>query len=132
MRRKQPEQIEQEAVVALLRKSDIMFAASLNGVRLGITQRIAAKDSGMEPGEPDLRIYDRPPNMPQYVGMAIEMKAASRARKTTRGMKWGVAEPHQRERLQMLEDRGWWCVVCCGREQAIDELKACGYALVGV
>ena len=116
----------------LLRDSDIMFAASLNGVRLSIMQRIAAKAGGMEAGEPDLRIYDPPPNYPECIGMAVEMKATERRPKTGRGMRWGAAEPHQRERLQMLTERGWWCVVACGREHAVEYLKAAGYPLAGL
>ena len=84
----------------------------------------------MSAGEPDLYIHDAPPNYPECHAMAIEMKSARRKRKTSRGMKWGSADPHQRERLQMLEDRGWWCVVACGADEAIDYLRAAGYALL--
>jgi len=131
MRRADPEHEAQCAVVAVLRASGLVFASSLNGVRLSRTQAGKASRSGMEAGEPDLCIYDQPPNMPECIGMMIEMKRAKARPKTARAHRWSGALPHQRARMELLEARGWWCVVGYGAAGAIDELKAAGYALAG-
>ena len=131
VRRADPEHHAQCEVVALLRASGLVFASSLNGVRLSRTQAGKASRAGMEAGEPDLCIYDPPPNMPECVGMMIEMKLAKARPKTARAHRWSGATAHQRDRMALLEARGWWCVVGYGAAGAIDELKAAGYALAG-
>ena len=129
MRDKDAEHREQVAVVEILRASGTVFTSSLNGLRLTPRLRMRAKDEGMEPGEPDLCIYDPPPGLPGKVGTMLEMKVPGLKPKTARAMRWSGAQPHQRERMALLERLGWHCVVGYGAIDAIEKLQAAGYPL---
>jgi len=119
----------QVLVVDLLRRSGLLFAASLNGVRLSPGQRRKASAAGMEAGEPDICIYTPPPAVLDCVGMMIEMKPPKAKPRTKRGGPFSGCKPHQRERLALLQGLGWHCVVGYGATDAIEKLQAAGYPL---
>ena len=119
---------EQVAVVRELTHAGVFFAASLNGVKLSKAAAGRAKAAGMVAGEPDIRIYDRPPGLlVAHAGMMIEMKTADKKPKTARAGEFSGAEPHQRERLEGLRARGWHCVVAYGARDALAKIADVGY-----
>lgn len=116
-------------VVQVLAASRIDYAASLNGVRLTPAQRGKAKASGMVAGEPDIRIYDPPPALPDRVGTMLEMKVPSKAPKTDAAGPYSGCEVHQKARLRELAARGWHCIVGYGADDALRKLAAAGYPI---
>lgn len=128
-RRSDEEWQHQCQIVRVLVICNICFAASLNGVHLSKAQAGKAKAAGMVRGEPDLRIYDPPPAYPDCVGMVIELKTPDKAPKTDRAGRFSGAEPHQRERLEALEQRRWHCVVAYGATDALTKMAAAGYSI---
>lgn len=116
-------------VIQVLITCGVDHAASLNGVRLSRSQQGKAKASGMVAGEPDIRIYDPPPALPDRVGTMLEMKVPSKAPKTDRAGPYSGCEPHQKHRLRELDARGWHCVVGYGADDALRKLKAAGYPI---
>lgn len=125
-RRVEREAPEQARLVAVLRLCGVPFSASLNGVRLPPRLAAQAHAQGMEPGDPDIIVWRSPPKLGGH-GMAIELKRPDLRPKTSRADRWSGAEPHQRERLQMLEDQGWHCVVAYGCEDALRLMREAGY-----
>ena len=61
--------------------------------------------------------------------MAVEMKTIDLKPSTDRAMKWSGAQPHQRERLQELENERFLAVVGYGADDAIEKIRAAGYPL---
>lgn len=119
---------EQARLVAILRAAGIFFSASLNGVRLTPRLRAVAHQQGMEPGDPDIVVWQAPPRLGSH-GMAIELKRPELRPKTDRAGEWSGAEPHQRERLQRLRLCGWYCVVAYGCDDALRLMREAGYAV---
>lgn len=140
--KRHPEAEEQRRLVAVLRLCHIPFSASLNGVRLPPALAKRAHEQGMEPGDPDVVVWQRPPGRRSSavtgmrycdrVGMAIELKRPDLRPKTERAHRWSGAEPHQRERLEMLESEGWHCVVAYGCEHALQLMREAGYEVPGM
>lgn len=127
--RNNPEHQQQVIVAQALVLARIPFSASLSGVNLTKAQRGMAKARGVQAGEPDIIIHRPPPGHPGLIGMAVEMKTVGMMPKTDRAMKWSGAEPHQRARLQELENEGFLCVVGYGADDAIEKIRAAGYPL---
>lgn len=128
-RRNNPEHEQQVIVARVLELARIPFSASLSGVNLTMAQRGMAKARGVQAGDPDLMLHRAPPAHPGRLGMAVEMKTIDLMPKTGRAMKWSGAEPHQRDRLQVLEDEGYVCVVGYGATDALEKIRAAGYPL---
>lgn len=128
-RRNTPEHDQQVIVAQVLMLARIPFSASLSGVNLTKAQRGMAKARGVQAGEPDVIIHRPPPAHPGLIGMAVEMKTIDLMPSTDRAMKWSGAQPHQRERLQELENERFLAVVGYGADDAIEKIRAAGYPL---
>jgi len=126
---KHVEERDQQRVVAELRRAKILFNAQSNGLALGPKVARGAVLAGLQKGCPDLLIFTRPPAHPERVGVALEMKVASKAPKTARAMRWSGAEPHQREFLGALEGLGWISIVAYGWRDALEQLHQLGYGV---
>jgi hypothetical protein len=81
----------------------------------------AISAEGVQAGFPDLLILDRPPNHPDRVGLAIEMKVADR--------KKGKVSAKQLKWLDLLENRNWTVLVCYGVTEAIQCMRDLGYKI---
>lgn len=127
--RKEEEYVQQVALVSALRMCRIPFSGSLNGVKLTEVQAAKAKAAGMEKGDPDLLIWAPPPGMPGKVGMVIEMKRPDLQPSTDRAGEFSGARPEQRERLEMLRGFGWHVVVAYTAGDALEKMRAAGYAV---
>ena len=110
---------EQIMVVRRLKKAGILFCSVPNGGKRNRQEAILLKSSGVEPGVPDLLIFDSPPTKPGCPGVALEMKRE--------GLTRSSVSKHQRRWLAALEERGWCCIVAYGGEHALSELKLLGY-----
>ena len=122
---------EQIALVRVLRRSLIRFCAVPNG---GWRNRVEAnrlRTAGVEPGVPDLLIFDPPPcaevcpccKRPLVVGLGLEMKRAD-------GVPSDVSQAQQ-DWLEALDVRGWATAVGYGAVGTLHKLKALGYSLKG-
>ncbi|HEY8417043.1 MAG TPA: VRR-NUC domain-containing protein [Limnochordales bacterium] len=108
---------EQRVVVEWLRWHGILFAHVPNG---GYRRRVEAaifRGLGVQPGVPDLLIFDPPPAEPGRPGAALELKRRRGGRATQAQLQW----------LAELARRGWAVAVCRGAEEAIAQLEAWGY-----
>ena len=115
---------EQIAVVRTLRRSRILFTAVPNGgYRLAREER-NMKASGVRRGVPDLLIFDTPPGLAEYRGLALEMKRV--------GETACSVSKEQRKWLAELRQRGWLTMVAFGADHAIEQMKKLGYELKGV
>lgn len=115
---------EQIIVVRKLRAAQILFCAVPNG---GLRDPKAArmlKASGVQPGVPDLLVFDPPPKKPKFCGVAIEMKRTGATKSSLR--------PAQKQWLAALADRGWLTVVAFGAEDALRHLHKLGYPIAPV
>ena len=108
---------EQATVVEWLQLHGIKFFHVPNGGARNVVTGARLKTLGTKRGVPDLIIVDPPPNCPDSVATAIEMKR----------QKGGYVTKEQREWLDILRDRGWTVAVCRGAGEAIGTLKALGY-----
>ena len=88
---------------------EIMFCATVGGVRLSMNQAKRMKAAGYLAGIPDM-LFFAPRG--QHVGLAIELKA-----------KRGRVSPAQREALERLSERGWHAVVCTGFDECAATLR---------
>lgn len=128
-RLKMEEEGDQARVVRELRRLKLLFNAQSNGLPLGAKASITAVATGLEAGCPDLLIFSPPPLAPDARGVALEMKRLKAKPKTTRAGKWSGAKPHQRAYLDALEALGWVCLIGYGAQDALEKLKALGYAV---
>lgn len=112
---------EQIALVRKLRAAGILFCAVPNGGKRSRVEATRLRMGGVEPGVPDLLIFDRPPLKPQAVGVALEMKRSGAAKSSVR--------KQQRQWLAALEARGWVALVGYGCQHALIELRSLGYTL---
>lgn len=78
------------------------------------------KAEGMQPGFPDMLIFDAPPADDAFIGVAIEMKRADGKGKVTE---------LQQDWLIALAARGWKTKVCHGAVDAMRFLASLGYRL---
>lgn len=113
------ESAEQAALFRWLRRNCVAaFSVPNGGLRPG-RGGVTMKAQGVTPGIPDLLIIDRPPEMPNYVGIALELKRANGKPSDIR--------PEQMLWLERFEQRGWLSAVSYGSRAAIDWLKSLGY-----
>lgn len=115
-----PEEEEQIALVQWLRLHKIAFAHTPNEGKHKVQYRAKQARLGVQPGVPDLLIFDRPPYYPERVGAAIELKRRKGGRVSDAQVEW----------LDKLSDRGWAVAVCNGATEAIECLESLGYGRV--
>lgn len=114
-----PEENEQIALVQWLRIHKIAFAHIPNEGMHKVQYRKKQKKLGVQAGIPDLLVFDQPPNYPDNVGAAIELKRRE----------GGHLSERQRHWLVKLERRGWKVAVCRGAGEAIEFLESLGYGM---
>ena len=88
---------------------DIMFCATVGGVRLSMNQAKRMKAAGYLAGVPDMLFFEP---RGEFVGLAIELKA-----------KRGRVSAAQRDAIRRLNDRGWRAVVCTGFDETVAVLR---------
>lgn len=112
------EQILQEQVVNYLslKYPNILYTASVGGMRTHIGVARKMKRAGYRKGVPDLMIFEPSKD---FVGLAIELKTED-----------GRLSPEQKYWLEALTARKWKAVMCRGFDEAIktidDYLKVGG------
>lgn len=107
-----PEHDIQVELVELIKATapDILFTATVGGVRLSMNQAKRMKAAGYLRGVPDL-IFFEPRGA--FCGLVIELKAK-------RG---GRVSPDQKNVLTALKTRGWRSEVAHGYEHALNILR---------
>lgn len=88
---------------------EVMFCATVGGVRLSMNQAKRMKAAGYLAGIPDLLFFEP---RGEFVGLAIELKA-----------KRGRVSAAQREALRLLRERGWRAIVCTGFDECAAALR---------
>ena len=112
---------EQAALFRWLRRHKVAaFAIPNGGLRPG-RGGVSFRAQGVERGVPDLLILDRPPRLPHFVGVALELKRSNGKPSDLR--------PEQREWLERFDARGWTACVAYGADAAIDWLRSLGFGL---
>lgn len=113
------EHSEQVLVVRKLRNAKIWYCAVPNGGKRNRGEAIKLTQEGVRRGAPDLLIFDAPPNRPDCVGTALEMKrqGGSESNLSREQVKW----------LAALEKRGWHTLVGYGARDALEKLQDAGY-----
>ena len=109
---------EQIAVVRVLKRAGVLFAAVPNGGKRNRREAIMLKASGTVAGVPDILIFDP---VGDRVGAALEMKRIN-------GRPSNLSKS-QKSWLEELEKRGWIAVVGYGAADAIEKLRNAGYKL---
>lgn len=104
-------------MVRYLRAAGIVHCAVPNGARTSMSVARRLKAEGMVAGAPDLLIFDRPPNAPGNVGVAIEMKRPDAGKPRAEQLEW----------QERLAARGWVSLVCYGADEALRELARLGF-----
>lgn len=118
-----PESYEQKKLATWIRTKSILepweWSHPPNGeVRNKVTAS-NLKAMGVNPGIPDILIFKRPPRYPHVVGVAIELKSTNpRARLSKIQEKW----------LESLHNKDWVAECSYGAQDAIEFLRALGYA----
>lgn len=108
---------EQKTLVDWLRLNRLCFCHVPNEGRHKVQYRRKMAALGLQPGVPDLLIFDRPPEASTFVGTAIELKRKVGGKLTDK----------QREWIKQLRLRHWIAICCHGADQAIEELQSLGY-----
>lgn len=106
----------QQTIVAWCRNNGIRPVHVANEHVRNPAQAAIAKREGLEPGIPDLLIFERCPADPSVRGVAFELK-------TPRG-RVSVAQVQCMERLT---DHGWLCYVIRSKQEAVDVLQSLGF-----
>jgi len=101
-----------------LRRAGLLFCHVPNGGRRDKGEAARLRASGVQPGVPDLLLFDPPP-AGDYVGCALELKRAGRRR--------GKVSDVQQKWLDALALRGWAVVVAYGSDEALTALQGLGY-----
>lgn len=112
-----PEEHVQRTVADWLDRHGVRWFHPPNEGRHKAQYRRKLAALGLKPGVPDVMIVDPPPNVPGAVGTAIELKRKQ----------GGQVSQEQREWLEALEARGWYCAVCKGIDEALELLERLGY-----
>ncbi len=115
------EHSEQVVVVRRLRAAKIWFCAVPNGGKRNRGEAIRLTQEGVSRGAPDLLIFDAPPNHPDCVGTALEMKRQGATERSLRKeqVRW----------LSALGERKWLVLVGYGARDALLKLQEAGYAV---
>lgn len=113
------EQSEQSSLVRHLSRCGICYAAVPNGGKRDKRTAGALASSGVQKGIPDLLIFDSPPNAPEKVGVAIEMKRVVGGRTSASQHRW----------LRSLQARGWVAFVAKGSADALRRLRELGFGV---
>ncbi|HEY8414450.1 MAG TPA: VRR-NUC domain-containing protein [Thermaerobacter sp.] len=108
---------EQRTVVHWLQMHGILFVHVPNGGYRRPVEAAIFRGLGVQPGVPDLLIFDQPPLASQFCGTAIEMKRRQ----------GGRLRESQKEWLEALRRRRWYTAVCYGADEAIRTLEYLGY-----
>ena len=113
------EHSEQVMVVRKLRSAKVWFCAVPNGGKRNRGEAIKLTQEGVSRGAPDLLIFDPPPNHPDKVGVALEMKrqGCDESNLGRNQVKW----------LAALKERGWLTLVGYGARDALAKLQLAGY-----
>lgn len=111
------EEAEQAAVAMWLGHRRVWYCHVPNGGYRHPKTAAKLKAAGVQPGVPDLLIFDRPPARPDAVGVALEMK------------KQGISRPSPSQKvwLEAMAARGWLCAVKPGAHAAISWLLELGF-----
>jgi hypothetical protein len=88
-----------------LKHSNVLFSSSAGGMRTSIGTACKMKSMGYRKGCPDIMIFE--PNT-QYRGLFIELKKE----------KGGQVTPEQKQWIELLNQRGYFAMVCKGAEEA--------------
>ena len=103
-----------------LQRAGELFTHPPNGGYRSKAAGARLKRLGVSPGVPDLLIFSPPPNIPDKVGVAIEMKRR----------KGGTVSLPQERWIRGLEEMGWVVFVAKGAEEAILRLREMGFGSV--
>ena len=111
-KQRSPEHDIQVALVDLIKSTapEILFSATVGGVRLSMNQAKRMKAAGYLRGVPDLLFFEP---RGAFYGLAIELKAK----------KGGRVSPEQRNVLNELKTRNWRAEVAFGYEHALSILR---------
>ncbi len=115
------EHSEQVLLVRKLRGAKLLYCAVPNGGKRQRLDAVKLKAEGVKKGVPDLLIFDAPPNHPDCVGTAVEMKREGGSRSDL--------SRHQKQWAKDLEKRGWLVLVGFGAKDAVSKLIDAGYSL---
>jgi hypothetical protein len=115
------EATEQAKVVRRLRDAGIRFCHVPNGLETSARATMHLARQGVIPGVPDLLIFTKPPNRPEAVGVALEMK--------TEKFSDSQLRRSQREWLDDLETLGWVSLIGKGSADAVTQLRDLGYPI---
>ena len=115
-----PEDAEQQVLAKWLDMHRINWFHPPNGGHRNVVVAAKLKAQGVKPGVPDVMIVDPPPNYPNNVGTAIELKRR----------KGGTVSSEQTAWLGILQERGWAVAGCKGATEAIEFLESLGYGRV--
>jgi len=111
------EEQDQEALAQLLDSLRLLWTHVPNETKAKPQYLAKRKRLGVKPGFPDVIIFDKPPNCPESVGAAIELKR----------VKGSKVSDNQRFWLNILAAYGWETAVCKGIDDAIKQLRVWGY-----
>lgn len=91
----------QISIAAELTAKNILWTHVANEGQRNIKVGQKNKRKGLKRGVPDILIFDRPPNFPHHIGVAIELKIGNN-QLTSEQETWLVS----------LEKLGWYTTVC--------------------
>lgn len=101
-----------------LDKRSILWTHPPNGGHRNKATAAALKRQGAKAGCPDVLVFSRPPDHPEFRGVAIELKRVN----------GGAVSPEQTAWLKALDREGWHCSVCEGHAEAIQVLESLGFS----
>jgi hypothetical protein len=104
---------EQERLLTVLRRHGVLYFAVPNGGRRGVREAVALRRQGVQSGIPDLVL---PGPDTRWRCLAIELKRS----------KGGRVSEEQEAWHRLLRSCGWRVLVCCGADDAIEQLRALG------
>lgn len=111
------ESVHQVAVAKWLDHHEIAWWHTPNGGKRNKIVAANLKREGVKAGVVDVIIIDPPPNYPDLVGSALELKRED----------GGTATDSQKAWLKKFSDRGWATGVFHGAKAMIEHLEKLGY-----
>jgi hypothetical protein len=113
-----PSELEEQIILAkFLDWQGILWFHPPNEGRRSWRTGATLKRAGMKSGVPDVMICARPPNRPNCIGTAIELKRVDGGQVTANQQRW----------IEALRKEGWVAEVCHGADKAIKLLGDLGY-----